>query len=318
MGPALAAGCTIVMKPAPETPLEAYVIAECAEAAGFPAGVINLVAANREISDYLVGRPGVDKISFTGSTLAGKRIASVCADRIARYTLELGGKSPAILLEDMEVEEAAELLAPSLTAFGGEYCTNLTRYLVPRSKYKAFVDAMVAALERIKVGDPYDNASQLGPLAMSRQLARVEGYIRKGLEEGATLATGGKRPSHLDRGFYIQPTLFTDVDNLSTIAQEEIFGPVAGVTPYEDLDHAITLANQTKFGLAGAIFTHDRDAAYRIARSVRAGTMSQNGIKPDFGIAFGGFKESGIGREGGPEAINAYLETKTIILDEPA
>jgi aldehyde dehydrogenase (NAD+) len=315
LAPALVTGCTVVMKPSPESPLEAYILAECIEAAGIPPGVVNLITADRGVSDYLVRRPGVDKVSFTGSTVAGKRIAAACAERVARVTLELGGKSPAILLDDMDIDQATSLLAPTLTLLTGQVCSNLTRYLVPRSRQRDFVESLASKLATIQVGDPYDSATQMGPLAMRRQLERVEGYIRKGLAEGAKLVTGGQRPARPERGFFIQPTLFANVDNRSTIAQEEIFGPVACVTPYEDLDDAIRLANETHFGLAGAVFTNDADAAYRVGRAVRAGTISQNGLKPDFDIAFGGYKESGMGREGGIEAVLPYLETKTLVLN---
>ncbi|WP_242128682.1 aldehyde dehydrogenase [Sphingobium sp. Sx8-8] len=315
VAPALLAGCTVVMKPSPESPLEAYILAECCEAVDFPPGVVNLVVADRDVSYFLVRQPGVDKVSFTGSTIAGKQIAGACAERIARCTLELGGKSAAILLEDIDMGEAAAILAPTLTQLTGQVCSNLTRFLVPRSREQDFVDAMVARLEEIRLGDPYDAQTAMGPVAMRRQLERVEGYIRKGLDEGASIATGGRRPASLNRGFFFEPTLFTRVDNRSTIAREEIFGPVACVTTYDGIEDAVRLANQTDFGLAGSVMTHDVDAAYRIAREVRAGTVSQNGLKPDFNIAFGGFRQSGIGREGGLEAIQPYLETKTLVLD---
>lgn len=315
VAPALVAGCTVVMKPSPESPLEAYILAECIESAGFPAGVANLITADRQVSDYLVRQPGIDKVSFTGSTAAGKRIGEVCAGRIARCTLELGGKSPAILLDDMDIEHATSILAPTLTTLTGQVCSNLTRYLVPKKRHDQFVDSLASKLKAIKIGDPYGDGVEMGPLAMKRQLERVEGYVRKGVEEGATLVTGGQRASNFNQGFFFEPTLFANVDNHSIIAQEEIFGPVACVTPYEDLDDAIRLANETSFGLAGSVLTNNSNAAYEIARKVRAGTVSQNGLKPDFNIAFGGFKQSGIGREGGIEAVLPYLETKTLILD---
>ncbi|MGE3832940.1 MAG: aldehyde dehydrogenase family protein, partial [Parvibaculaceae bacterium] len=214
----------------------------------------------------------------------------------------------------MDIEEATSILAPTLTTLSGQVCSNLTRFLVPRTRHDDFVDSLAAKLSAIQVGDPYDPATQMGPLAMKRQLERVEGYIQKGVSEGAKLVTGGRRPAHLNHGFFFEPTLFANVDNRSTIAQEEIFGPVACVTAYEDLDDAIRLANETHFGLAGAVFTNDADAAYRVARSIKAGTISQNGLKPDFFIAFGGFKESGLGREGGLDAVLPYLETKTLVL----
>lgn len=315
IAPALVAGCTIVMKPSPESPLEAYILAECIEGAGFPPGVANLITADRQVSDYLVQQRGIDKVSFTGSTAAGKRIGEVCAGRIARCTLELGGKSPAILLDDMDIEHATSILAPTLTTLTGQVCSNLTRYLVPQERHDEFVDALASKLSAITIGNPYEAGTEMGPLAMKRQLERVEGYVRKGIEEGATLVTGGQRASKFNQGYFFEPTLFANVDNRSTIAQEEIFGPVACVTPFSDIDEAIRLANETSFGLAGSVLTHDANAAFEIARKVRAGTVSQNGLKPDFNIAFGGFKQSGIGREGGIEAVLPYLETKTIVLD---
>lgn len=315
LAPALIAGCTVILKPSPESPLEAYILCECAEAAGIPAGVINMLTADRAVSDHLVHQSGVDKVSFTGSTIAGKRIAAVLSERIGRFTLELGGKSPAIILDDMDMTQAAELLVPSLTTLSGQVCSNLTRYLVPRAKHDEFVEAVAAKLKTVKVGDPYDATTEMGPLAMQRQLERVEGYVARGIADGATLVTGGRRAASSNQGYYFEPTLFANVDNDSVIAQEEIFGPVACVTPYDDVEHAIRLANATSFGLAGAVFTNDAEAAYRIAKAVRAGTVSQNGLKPDFNIAFGGYKQSGIGREGGLDAINAYLETKTLVLD---
>jgi acyl-CoA reductase-like NAD-dependent aldehyde dehydrogenase len=248
IAPALVAGCTVIMKPSPETPLEAYIIAECAEAAGFPHGVINLVPAHREASDYLVRNPGVDKVSFTGSTVAGRRIASVCADRVARCTLELGGKSAAIILEDFPIEEAAGILTGTICTMTGQVCATLSRVIVPRAKHDALAAAICKAMGQIKVGDPNDPATQMGPLAMERQLRRVEGYIAKGKQEGATLACGGGRPKHLSRGYYFEPTLFTNVDNRMTIAQEEIFGPVICLIPADSEQDAIRIANESIYG----------------------------------------------------------------------
>ena len=315
IGPALVAGCTLLLKPSPETPIEAYLIAECAAAAGFPPGVINLLPAHREASDHLVCNPGVDKVSFTGSTVAGRRIGQVCAERVARVTLELGGKSAAIMLDDFPVEDASRILTGSICVMTGQVCATLSRVLVPRAKVPHFADAFVEAMRGVKVGDPYDPASQMGPLAMERQLRRVEGYIAKGLEQGAKLATGGRRPPHLDRGYYFEPTLFTEVDNRMTISQEEIFGPVICLIPYDTEDDAVRVANDTIYGLNGAVFTPDPEHAYRVARRLRSGCVGQNGLKLDFTAPYGGFKQSGIGREGGPENFQAYTETKTILLD---
>jgi aldehyde dehydrogenase (NAD+) len=304
---ALAAGCTVIMKPSPETPLEAYIIAEAAEAAGVPAGVVNLVCGHRDASDHLVCNPGVDKVSFTGSTVAGKRIASVCGERIARCTLELGGKSAAILRDDFSTADAAKLLSGTITLMSGQVCAMLSRVLVPRARHDELADLIAAEMRQITIGQSDDPAVQLGPLAMKRQLERVEMYIESG-RQTAQLVTGGNRPAHLDRGYFIEPTLFADVDNSSRIAQEEIFGPVLSLIPVDDEEHAITLANESQYGLNGSVLTHDADAAYRIARRMRTGGVGQNGLRMDFGLPFGGFKQSGVGREGGLEGLMSYME----------
>lgn len=311
---ALATGCTVIMKPSPETPLEAYIIAEAAEAAGVPAGVVNLVCGHREASDHLVCNPGVDKVSFTGSTVAGKRIASVCGERIARCTLELGGKSAAILRDDFPVEAAAKMLTGTITLMSGQVCAMLSRVIVPQSRHDELADAIAAEMRQVVIGYSDDPATQLGPLAMKRQLERVEMYIEEG-KRSADLVTGGGRPSHLNRGYFIEPTLFANVGNDSRIAQEEIFGPVLSLIPCVDEEDAIRIANDSHYGLNGSVLTHDADAAYRIARRIRTGGVGQNGLRMDFGLPFGGFKQSGLGREGGPEGLLGYVETKTILLD---
>ena len=311
---ALVTGCTVVMKPSPETPLEAWIIAEAAEAAGLPPGVVNLVAGQREASDHLVCNPGVDKVSFTGSTLAGKRIASVCGSRIARCTLELGGKSAAIVRDDYSIEAAAKLLSGTIVQMSGQICAMLSRVIVPRSRHDALADAIAEEMSKVTIGHSTDPATQLGPLAMKRQLERVEMYIEEG-RKNAELVCGGGRPSHLNAGYFIEPTLFANVENSSRIAQEEIFGPVLSLIPCDDEDDAIRIANDSAFGLNGSVLTHDHDAAYRIARQVRTGAVGQNGMRLDFGLPFGGFKQSGIGREGGPEGLSPYLEMKTILID---
>ncbi len=316
LAPALIAGCTVVLKSSPETPGEGLVMAEIAEEVGLPAGVINVVTADREASEVLVRHPGIDKITFTGSTPVGKRIASICGERIARCTLELGGKSAAVILDDADVETAAELLSQGARVLSGQVCSNLTRYIVSRHRHDEFVEALTAAFGRIKVGDPFDMATDMGPLAMSRQRDRVEGYIVKGVDEGATLAAGGKRPSHLNRGFFIEPTIFANVDNSMTIAQEEIFGPVVSVIPADNEAHAVAIANDSVFGLNASVFTEDANRAYEIARQLRSGTVGHNAFRSDLSIAFGGFKQSGIGREGGLDGLRPYLESKTIILNE--
>jgi aldehyde dehydrogenase (NAD+) len=314
IAPALLAGCTVVMKPAPQTPIEAYIIAECAAEAGLPPGVLNLITAERDASDHLVRHPGVDKVSFTGSLATGQRIATVCGERIARVTLELGGKSAAIILDDYDLEKAAASLVSGICVLSGQNCAGLTRVIVSRDRHDALVKHLVAAMQAVTIGNPYDPTVKLGPLTMKQQLEKVEGYIAKGLAEGATLATGGKRPAHIARGYYIEPTVFANVDNAMTIAQEEIFGPVLCVIPCDGEADAIRIANDSPFGLAGAVYTNDTNATYRIARQLRTGTVGQSAPSASFAIAFGGFKQSGLGREGGTEGLLPYLEAKTILL----
>jgi aldehyde dehydrogenase (NAD+) len=311
---ALVTGCTVVMKPSPETPLEAYIIAEAAEAAGLPPGVVNLVPGQREASDHLVCNPGIDKVSFTGSTLAGKRIAAVCGSRIARCTLELGGKSAAILRDDYPIDAAAKLLSGTIVQMSGQICAMLSRVIVPRRRHDELAEAIAAEMGKVRIGYSTDPETQLGPLAMKRQLERVEMYIEEG-RKSADLVCGGARPSHLNSGYFIEPTLFANVDNASRIAQEEVFGPVLSLIPCEDEQDAIRIANDSSFGLNGSVLTHDHGAAYRIARAMRTGSIGQNGMRLDFGLPYGGFKQSGLGREGGPEGLQPYLEMKTILID---
>jgi len=318
IAPALLAGCTVIMKPAPETPIEAYIIAEAAEEVGIPAGVINLVPAHRDASDHLVRNDGVDKVSFTGSVAAGARIASVCGSRIARCTLELGGKSAAVVLEDYDMGAAAQVLAQTITMSAGQVCATLSRAIVPRHRHDEFVEALDAAMRAIRVGDPRDPASQMGPLAMERQMARVRRYVEIGRSEGAKLVSGGDRPSHLPRGYYVEPTLFARVSADMTIAREEIFGPVIAVLPYDTEDEALQIANDSAFGLYGTVFTNDSKRAYRLARKIRTGTVSQNVFRFDSALPFGGFKQSGLGREGGREGLESCTELKAIMLGDAA
>lgn len=316
IAPALLAGCTVIMKPAPQTPAEAYIIAECADKAGLPPGVINLITADSDASDFLVQHHDVDKVSFTGSVAAGKRIASVCGERIARVTLELGGKSAAIILDDYELEAAADSLAPAVCMIAGQNCAALTRIIISHDRHDELVGLIVERMRNIKVGDPRDTDTQLGPLAMKRQLERVQGFIATGIQEGATLAFGGNTPSGLEVGCYIEPTVFSNVDNSMTIAREEIFGPVLCIIPCDSEDHAIQIANDSPFGLMGAVYTNDAEKAFSISRRIRTGTMGQSGPLADFNIGFGGFKQSGLGREGGVAGLRAYLEPKTVLLAE--
>jgi aldehyde dehydrogenase (NAD+) len=315
VAPALLAGCTVVVKMSQEAPGAGYVLAEIAEDIGLPPGVLNVVTADREVSELLVTDRRVDKIAFTGSTAAGRRIASLCGDRLARYTLELGGKSAALVLDDYDVAAAAASLARTAPFMTGQVCASLTRIIVSRTRHDALVEALSAEFARVQVGDPFDPVTAMGPLAMSRQRDRVEGLIAAGKAEGAVLAFGGGRPAGLERGYFIEPTVFAEVDNSSTIAREEIFGPVLSVIPAVDERHAIQLANDSAYGLNATVFTSDAEHAYSTARQLRSGTVGHNAQRVDFGIAFGGFKQSGVGREGGREGLLPYLEAKTIILD---
>lgn len=319
VAPALLAGCTVVLKASPEAPLDAYVLAEVAESVGLPAGVLNVVTADRAVSERMVRDRRVDKVSFTGSSAAGRKIAAICGERIARCTLELGGKSAALVLDDYSAEEFAATLAQSTAMMSGQVCAALTRVIVPRGRYREIADALTAAFTKLKVGDPYDEGSHLGPLAMARQYERVRDYVAQGQAEGATLLCGGGRPEGLDRGFYLAPTVLGDVRNDMTVAREEIFGPVVSLIAADDEPQAIAMANDSDFGLNGAVFTNDVDRAYSVARALRTGTVGHNGFRTDFMIGFGGFKQSGLGREGGRDGLLPYLESKTILLaGEPA
>ncbi len=314
-GPAMLAGCTVVMKSPGQAPGEAHIVAQIAEQIGLPAGVLNVVTADRTVGEQLVTDPRIDKITFTGSSGAGRRIGALAAGRVARVTLELGGKSAAVILDDADILSAARTLAGIECFQSGQVCASLTRIIVPRNRHDDMLEAIAAVCDDTRVGSPFDPTVQMGPLATAAQRERVEGYIAKGIADGATLAAGGGRPDDLDRGWFVRPTVFGNVDNASTIAQEEIFGPVLSVIPAADGRDAIRLANDSVYGLNAAVFTPDTDRALAAARQLRSGTVGQNGFKPDFGIAFGGFKQSGIGREGVREGIRSYLETKTLILD---
>jgi aldehyde dehydrogenase (NAD+) len=315
ISPALLAGCTVVVKLAPEAPTSGYLVAEAIEAAGLPPGVVNVITADREASESLVRDPRIDKISFTGSSAVGKRIAAICSDRVARYTLELGGKSPALLLDDYDVGKAAAALARATIVLTGQVCYSISRVIVDRSRHDDFVDALSQCFREVRVGDPYEAGTQMGPLAMRRQRERVESYVAKGRAEGATLVTGGGRPKDLDRGFFIEPTVFANVRNDSTIGREEIFGPVISVIAADGEAQAVEIANDSVYGLNASVFTNDSARAYRVSRQLRSGTVGHNGVRTDPSIAFGGFKQSGVGREGGAEGLLPYLETKTVLLD---
>jgi aldehyde dehydrogenase (NAD+) len=315
LAPALLAGCTVIIKASPEGPGAAYILAEIIEACGLPPGVVNVVTADRAVSELLVRHADVDKISFTGSTAAGRRVASICGDRVARCTLELGGKSAALILDDCDIATAARSIADMACFANGQACSSLTRIVVPRHRHDAMVEALAESFGKKRVGDPFDPTTELGPLVAKRQRDRIEQLMAKGKSEGSVLAAGGGRPAHLNAGFFIDPTVFGNVDNDSTLAREELFGPVLSVIPVDNEEHGINIANDTEYGLNNSVFTDDPDRAYAVARRLRSGTVGHNVFRTDFSIAFGGFKKSGIGREGGTEGLLPYLESKTIILN---
>jgi aldehyde dehydrogenase (NAD+) len=309
--PALAAGCSVVLKPPPETPLTAYLLADAFAAAGLPEGVLSIVPADREVGEHLVRHRDVDKIAFTGSTAAGRRIMALCAERIARVTLELGGKSAAIMLDDADLEHLVRSLVPMAMMVNGQACIAQTRVLVPRARHTEVADALAAAFAALPVGDPFDPQTQIGPLVSERQRQRVEGYLSLAAQEGARVIGGG-RPGHLGDGYYVCPALLTGVDNEMRVAQEEIFGPVVAVIPYDDETAAVRIANNSIYGLSGSVWSADRDRALAVARRIRTGMVSLNGAPQAFGTPFGGYKQSGIGREMGPEGLASYRELKSI------
>lgn len=318
--PALLAGCSIVLKPSPETPLDAYVLAELVEQAGLPPGVVSVLPGGRELGEYLVAHPGVDKVSFTGSTAAGRQIAAVCGASLTRVSLELGGKSAAVVLDDADPAAVAAGVQTAGLMNSGQTCVAQTRVLVPRARYGEFVDALASMVESLPVGDPFDPATRVGPLVARRQRDRVRGYIEQGRREGARLVVGGAAsPAGINRGWYVRPTLFADVESGMRIAQEEIFGPVLSVIPYTDEAEAVRIADDTDYGLSGSVWTADVDRGLGIARRVRSGTFGVNqAYSMDPAAPFGGVKASGIGRELGREGIEGYLDVKSISVAPPA
>ena len=314
LAPALIAGCTIVVKPSPETPLDAFLMAELLDEAGIPKGVVSVIPAGREVGEHLVRHPGVDKIAFTGSTAAGRRIASICGEQLKRVSLELGGKSAAIILDDADLAATVEGLKFASLMNNGQACVAQTRILASRDRYDEVVDAVSGMVGGLAVGDPENEATEVGPLVAERQQERVEKYIAVGQEEGAKVAVGGNgRPSGLEKGWYVKPTVFSGVDNSMRIAREEIFGPVLAVIPYDDADDAVRIANDSEYGLAGSVWTGDVDQGLDIARRVRTGTYGVNQYTMDFIAPFGGYKGSGLGREFGVEGLSHYVELKSIV-----
>jgi len=318
LAPALAAGCTVVLKAAPETALDALVFAEAAQECGMPPGVLNVVPGGVETGKHLVSHPGVDKVSFTGSTAAGRIIGEVCGRLLRPVTLELGGKSAAIILDDADLEATMRGLRSVSFVNNGQTCYLGSRILAPRSRYAEVIDALADLVNGFSVGDPLDKATDIGPVVSARQRDRVLDYIEAGKSSGAKLVVGGGVPKNQPRGWFVSPTVFADVDNSDRIAQEEIFGPVLAVIPYDSDEQAIALANDSEFGLAGTVWSTDTDRATEVAREIHTGTIGINDYQLDMGAPFGGVKASGIGRELGPEGLDEFFSLKSIYRVGPA
>jgi aldehyde dehydrogenase (NAD+) len=315
IAPALAAGCPVVLKPALETALDAYVLAETASEAGLPPGVLNIVPGGLEAGEALVAHPDVDKIAFTGSTPAGRKIAEVCGRLLRPVTLELGGKSAAIVLDDADLDATLAGLTRASFANNGQTCYLSTRVLAPAKRYEEVLEAVSAMADGFTVGDPLDPQTAVGPVVSRRQRDRVEGYIACAHAKGARRTTGSRRTGRLpERGWYVEPTVFGDVPPGMNIAREEIFGPVLAVTRYGSDEEAVALANDSEFGLGGTVWTTDQERGLAIARQVRTGTIGINTYGLDFHSPFGGRRASGLGRELGPEGLSAYLEWKSVYL----
>jgi acyl-CoA reductase-like NAD-dependent aldehyde dehydrogenase len=313
MAPALLAGCTVILKASPETALDALVLAQVVDEAGFPEGVVSVLPAGRETSEYLVAHPDVDKVAFTGSTAAGRRIAAIAGEQLKRVSLELGGKSASIVLEDADLESTVAALKTLSLGNNAENCVAHTRILVHRTRYDDFVAALKTMMEELVVGDPMAPVTFIGPMVRPDQLQRIRSYIQIGIDEGARLVTGGLEPiDGLEGGNYVRPTLFADVDNSMRIAREEIFGPVLVVIPFDDEAEAVRIANDSEYGLGGGVWGADPEHALEVARLIRTGWMTVHGAPATTDGAFGGYKNSGIGREFGAAGLNQYLESKTI------
>lgn len=316
VAPALAAGCTVVLKPSEVTPLNTFILAEVIDEAGLPAGVFNLVTGTgAEVGEALAEHPQVDMISFTGSTRAGKRVAELASRTVKRVALELGGKSANIILDDADLAKAVNAGVSDCYLNSGQTCVALTRMLVPRDRLAEVEDLAVKAAESFTPGDPLQEGTRLGPLVSAAQRERVRSYIRKGIEEGAKLLTGGAEPPQgLERGFFVRPTVFSEVRNDMTIAQEEIFGPVLSIIAYDDEDDAVRIANDSPYGLSGAVWSSDPDRALKVAKKLRTGQVAVNGGGFNVAAPFGGYKQSGYGREYGKYGIEEFLEIKSLQL----
>jgi aldehyde dehydrogenase (NAD+) len=310
--PALIAGCTVVIKPAPETPLDSLWVAEMTEELGLPDGVISVVPGGREVGEELVRHPGVDKIAFTGSSASGRHIASVCGEQLKRYSLELGGKSAAIVLDDARIDKTVAGLKMASLMNNGQACVAQTRILVSERRHDEFVDALAEMMSELVIGDPSDPLTDIGPLVSQRQQLRVQDYIRTGVGEGAKMVLGGD-DSPINRGWYVRPTLFADATNDMVIAREEIFGPVLTVIKYTDERDAIRIANDSDYGLAGSVWTKDVAHGLEISGQVRTGTYGINMYMLDISSPFGGFKQSGIGREFAEEGLAEYTELQSVV-----
>jgi acyl-CoA reductase-like NAD-dependent aldehyde dehydrogenase len=317
VAPALAAGCTVVLKPSEVVPLNAFVLAEVIDEVGLPAGVFNLVSGTGPVvGEAIAAHEGVDMVSFTGSTRAGRRVSELAARTVKPLALELGGKSPNVILDDADLERAVSDGVGKCFLNSGQTCSALTRMLVPRERL-AEAEAIAAAVaeQGFAPGDPFDAQTRLGPLVSATQRERVRDYIRRGVDEGARLVTGGADPPEgFDRGYFVRPTVFSDVRSEMTIAQEEIFGPVLAIMPYDDEDDAVRIANDTVYGLAGAVWSADEERAKRVARRLRTGQVEINGGTFNPLAPFGGYKQSGHGRENGPHAITEFLVLKALQL----
>jgi aldehyde dehydrogenase (NAD+) len=313
VAPALAAGCTVILKPSELAPLNAFHLAEACLAIGLPAGVLNIVSGYGPVAgEAIASHPGVDMVSFTGSVRAGKRVAALAAETIKKVTLELGGKSACVVLDDAPFEKAVPSGVNNAMLNSGQTCAAWTRMLVPRARQEEALALATQAIAALKIGDPMEPTTKLGPLISEPQRQRVEGYIAKGNAEGARLVAGGGRPQGLTKGHYVEPTIFADVTSSMTIAQEEIFGPVLSVLPYDSDDEAVRIANDTIYGLAGAVWSSDPDRALAVARRIRAGQVDINGGRFNPLAPFGGYKQSGVGRELGPYGLEEYLQVKAM------